>query len=139
NAVASCAANDVECYRSNAEAALKTKESSGEMPAAVANKGGMATAMNAAAVAVPLGLAAYTLMTKKKDGPKCKAYSLYAMAASGAALFVGDVLANSQHKSASKILKKIGARLLTRGPKTKRIKTIKKQMPLKLRARRLKC
>lgn len=105
NAVASCAANDVECYKSNAQAALATKEQSGEMPKAVANKGAMAKGMNAAAVAVPLGLAAYTLL-KKKQNTKCKAYSLYAMVGAGAALFAGDIIANMKHEKRLKDIEK---------------------------------
>lgn len=114
NAVASCAAGDVQCYRSNAEAALKTKESSGEMPATVADKGGMAKAMNAAAVAAPLGLAAYTLMTKKK-GTSCKAYSLYAMIAAGGALFAGDIIANMKHKKRLKDIEKDWSKIVNEG------------------------
>lgn len=105
NAVASCAAGDVECYKSNAQAALATKEQSGEMPKAVANKGAMAKGMNAAAVAVPLGLAAYTLL-KKKEKTKCKAYSLYAMVGAGAALFAGDIIANMKHEKRLKDIEK---------------------------------
>ena len=112
NAVASCGAGDVECYKTNAESALKTKEANGDVSKAVASKGG---ALNAIAVVVPLSLTAYMLMEKRKNKSECKAYSLYAMTAAGAALWVGDLLADSQHKKRLKDIKKDWDKIINEG------------------------
>lgn len=107
NAVANCN-GDKACYKSNAENALKEAEEEGKIKTALANKSGlMNTSMKAAAVAVPLTMAVVMMKEMKKGGAvKCAAPSIYAMLGGGVAMFAGDTIANMQHKSRLKKIKK---------------------------------
>jgi hypothetical protein len=101
-ATATCPQDDVECYKNNATTALKGKEDSGAVKKAVgSNSGFVSTVMNAAAVAVPVTMAVQGLSGANSS---CASASYWALVGGGVALFVGDNLANFQHK---KRLKKI--------------------------------
>lgn len=106
NATSNCSPSDKECYKANAERALKEGEEEGKIKEQLANKGGlMGTGMKAAAVAVPLFMVASRMFKGKSKKPsKCRSLSLYMMLGGGAAIFLGDMWANSKHK---KRLKKI--------------------------------
>lgn len=106
NATSNCSPSDKECYKANAERALKEGEEEGKIKEQLANKGGlMGTGMKVGAVAVPLFLVASRMFKSKSKKPgKCKSMALYMMLGAGAAIFLGDMLANSKHK---KRLKKI--------------------------------
>lgn len=106
NATANCSSSDKECYKANAERALKEGEEEGKIKEQLANKGGlMGTGMKVGAVAVPLFMVASRLFKGKKNKTaKCSSLSLYMMLGAGAAIFIGDMYANSKHK---KRLKKI--------------------------------
>jgi hypothetical protein len=110
NATANCPAGDVQCYRTNAENELSKKESSGEVDKAVANKKGfVSTVMNAAAVAVPVTMAVLGLSTAKST---CASVSYWAMIGGGVSLFVGDMLANMQHKKRLKEIEKDWSKII---------------------------
>lgn len=106
NATANCSSSDKECYKANAERALKEGEEEGKIKEQLANKGGlMGSGMKAAAVAVPMFFAMKSLFKKKQGGNKCPTSpSVWIMLGAGAAVFIGDTWANSKHK---KRLKKI--------------------------------
>jgi hypothetical protein len=102
NATASCQAGDVQCYKKNAEDTLKNKETNGEVDKSVANKGFVSTVVGAAAVAVPITMAIYGLKGTKVS--TCTSVSYYALIGGGVSLFVGDMLANMQHKKRLKAI-----------------------------------
>lgn len=103
NLTASCPQGDVECYKTNAQNAFQEKVNAGEAPERVADKGGLInTVGKAAAIAVPLALAVGGI---KGMNSTCGSSSLYAMIAGSAALFIGDTLANMQHKGRLKKIK----------------------------------
>lgn len=98
NATASCN-GDQECYKRLAEEELKKGEDEGKIEDAVKNKSGLINSgLKAAAVALPLIIAAKSLM----GSTKCLSTGKIAMAAGGVALFVGDMMANKKHKSCLK-------------------------------------
>lgn len=104
NATMNCPAGDVECYKTNAQQAFQNKVNSGEAPERKGHmKGFVSTVANAATIAVPLAIAVGTMKTMKTAG--CSATSLYAMIGGSAALFIGDNLANMQHKGRLKKIK----------------------------------
>lgn len=107
NATSNCSPSDKECYKANAERALKEGEEEGKIKEQLANKGGlMGTGMKVAAVAVPLFMVMKKLFRSRSSNPNpCPTSpSVYIMLGAGAAVFIGDMFANSKHK---KRLKKI--------------------------------
>ena len=99
NATSNCAPNDVQCYRSNAEAELKKKEDAGDVSKQIGNKTGfVSTVMDAAVVAVPITLGVAALRDQAETN-SCSSISYYALVAGGVSLFVGDMFADDRHRS----------------------------------------
>ncbi len=92
---------DKECFKRNAENALKEGEAEGKVKAELANSSGLLnTSLKAAAVAVPLAMGMAMLKNvSKHGGTKCAAPSIYAMMGGGVAMVAGDLISNMQHKS----------------------------------------
>jgi hypothetical protein len=103
NATASCASDDTECYKTNAQNAFQDKVNKGEAPKRKENSQFMSTVGQAAAIAVPLAMAVGGMNNANSS---CAAYSFYAMVAGSAALVIGDNLANFQHAKRLKKIKK---------------------------------
>lgn len=104
NATSNCSPSDKECYKANAERALKEGEEEGKIKEQLANKGGlMGSGMKVAAVAVPMFMAMSHLF--KSKATRCPGSpSVYIMLGAGASIFLADLFANLKHK---KRLKKI--------------------------------
>jgi hypothetical protein len=101
NATSSCN-GDKECYKRIAEEKLKEAEADGEIPKAVANKGGLIGAgAQILAIAGPLTVVMAAFKTKACLNP-----SGIAMIAGGVAFTAGNFMADRKHKSC---LKKIQA------------------------------
>jgi hypothetical protein len=95
-----CPSGDQACAKRNAEAALKEGEASGEITKQIsANAGLVGGAGTAAGVAVPLMIGYVMLKKSARHNISCAAPSIYSMIAGGVALFAGNLLANSGHKS----------------------------------------
>ena len=101
NATASCASDDVECYKANAQSAFQEKVNKGEAPERKKDNQFMSTVGNALAVAGPLSIALAGSSAMKST---CSSASFWAMVAGSASFIIGDNLANMQHQ---KRLKKI--------------------------------
>lgn len=94
NATMSCG-NDTECYKQNAQQAFQDKVNAGEAPERKGGGGFISTVATIAAIAGPVTYAVAGMSNAKSQ---CQSPSFYAMIGGAAALFVGDTLANMQHK-----------------------------------------
>lgn len=103
NATMACG-NDIQCYKQNAQQALQDKVNSGEAPKSVGGGGFVSGVANILAVAGPVTVAVAGMAEEGKS-EKCQSYSFWAMIGGSVALFVGDNLANMQHKSRLKKIK----------------------------------
>lgn len=99
NATMSCG-SDVQCYKENAQKALQDKVNAGEAPERKGGGGFVSTIGTAASTAA----VTFAVMSIATGDSKCKSSSFYGMIAGGAAVVLGDNLANMGHK---KRLKKI--------------------------------
>ena len=102
-----CPSGDQACAKRNAEAALKEGESSGEIAKQIsANAGLVGGAGTAAGVSIPLMMGYVMLKKSARYNISCAAPSIYAMIAGGVALFAGNLIANTGHKSRLKKIQK---------------------------------
>lgn len=102
NATASCN-GDKECYKRNAQEAFEKEVNAGNAPkAAKGTSGFVSNVANIAAVAGPVTLAVMGLSSSTST---CTAASFWTMVGGSVALFVGDNLANFQHKKRLKEIK----------------------------------
>lgn len=107
NSVSKCGAGDKACYKANAEEALKKAEADGDVEKELKNKGGLlGSGMKAAAIAVPLFMVGSMLFRGKNAPKQCSSIPLYMMLGGGAAVFIGDMWANRQHKKRLKGIRK---------------------------------
>ena len=103
NAVANCN-GDKECYKTNADQALKDAEAEGKIKAEVANASGlMGSGMKVAAIALPLVV---TIKMVATNSGKCPATSAIIMTGAGLVAFAGDTIANKGHKKRLEEIKK---------------------------------
>lgn len=101
NATMNCG-NDVECYKQNAQKAFQDKINKGEAPEQKKSNQFMSTVGQVAAIAGPVSIAVAGMKNLKGT---CAAASFWTMVGGSAALFVGDNLANMQHKKRLKEIK----------------------------------
>jgi hypothetical protein len=99
NATMACG-DDVQCDKENAQKALQDKVNAGDAPERKKNNGFVSTIGTAASTAA----VTFGVMAIAGSKSKCSSSSFYGMIAGGAAVVLGDNLANMGHK---KRLKKI--------------------------------
>jgi hypothetical protein len=95
-ATANCAADDHECYKTNAQNAFQGEVNANVGPERKDNNVFMSSVGSAMAVAAPLTLALQGIARKKN---KCTSASFWAMVAGSATLVIGDFAANLAHKN----------------------------------------
>jgi hypothetical protein len=94
NATMACG-NDSQCYKENAQKAFQDKVNAGDAPERKEGGGLVSSVATIAAIAGPVTFAVAGMSNSKSQ---CQSPSFYAMIGGAAALFVGDTLANMQHK-----------------------------------------
>lgn len=94
NATMACG-DDTQCYKENAQKAFQDKVNAGEAPERKGGGGFVSTVTQIGAIAGPVTFAVAGMSNAKSQ---CQSPSFYAMIGGAAALFVGDTLANMQHK-----------------------------------------
>lgn len=103
NATAQCSGGDSQCYKNLAQTELDKKVASGETNAAVKDGFFNSGIAKAATTAVPLAVGVAAM---RNMGSSCISISYWALIGGGAALAIGDLMTNMQHKKKIKEIEK---------------------------------